>query len=636
MSRIEFARENRWLPRVLRQDRDLALEVVGGADANHDPRIFVVPVGEAHLAVLRDDLSRHLILWSALLPLCHDAGVSGPLDQDAAAALLDPILLAAPEDVDAFLGRAEWDRVRLVAHGADVGLLEGGRVLAAMGAARETADWSRAQEYEADRDRARRGVALSPLDAAILKYTGQYLHRSTIPRRDPGAVDPGLLPEVLEVIGAAERACAGMRIARDPRRGKTGTDKQDWRRMEEAARAAVRGARPDSADDAVNTVGFLICAEAAADARKRPFDADADRSAGARALEFSDDKDAEQTWTPGAPRAAAEAFWEFVAERHGSGNQVFTIEDEALGEGLQLYFYADAVTRITTATPADGEEKAVYRVEYSLVDGLARYLAVVRAFVDGGCAALDGLGSWTTDVDEFEQARRHRDEANRQGTDGGEAGPDAAAPRRYVFRDDTGTEEQASVRRPQEGYVAFSAFFKGRDGGVVTIEDQASGERLVLMPGRKVIARAEGGEGSRTEYLKVDRANAYMPAAMLFFENGFSGLRHFGQWMPRLDDLEASPEARGRARAEAVTTASDAIVEVARIWAASGIVDTSDRFYVFFESDRLEDRRAERAELIELVGFLGLDRVDPPAGAADGEVWVRTDPRLDAEFERWS
>lgn len=631
MSSVEFARENRWLPRVLRQDGELALEVVGGADALHDPRVFTFPVGEAHLAVLRDDLARHLILLSALLPLCHAAGVSGPLDAKAAVGLLDPILLADPDDVDAFLDRAGYDRVQLVAYGADADLLDGGRVFASMGAAREAADWSRAQEYQADRDRARRGVTLSPLDAAILKYTGQYLHGSTIPRRNPQAVDPELLPEVLAVIGAAERACAGMAIARDPRRGRTGTDKQDWHRMEEAARAAVRGAHPGLADDAVHTVSFLICSEAAADARKWPFDAEADRLAAARPLAFSDDKDAEQAWIPGAPRAAAEEFWEFVAERYGSGNQVFTIEDEALGEGVQLFFYADAIARITTVTPEHGETKAVYRVEYSLVDDLGHFRALVRGFAEGGCAALDGLGRWMSGPDELEQARRRRDETARQD----EPAPDAETPR-YVFRDDAGNEEQASVRHPQEGYVAFSAFFRNRNGEVVTIEDRTSGQSLVLMPGRSVIARTEGGEGSRTEYLKVDRANAYMPAAMLFFENGCSGLRHFGQWTPSLEDLEASPEARGRARAAAITTASAAIEEVARIWAASGIVDPSDRFYVFFESESLEEHQAERAELIELIGFLGLDRVDPPAEADDGEVWVRTDPRLDTEFEQWS
>ncbi|MFE7183159.1 hypothetical protein [Streptomyces erythrochromogenes] len=65
-------------------------------------------------------------------------------------------------------------------------------------------------------------------------------------------------------------------------------------------------------------------------------------------------------------------------------------------------------------------------------------------------------------------------------------------------------------------------------------------------------------------------------------------------------------------------------------------MDPSDRYYVFFDSHGADDDRAERAELLELIAFLGIERVDAPAGAAGGEVWTRTDARLDAEFARWS
>ncbi|HEY1176843.1 MAG TPA: DUF6357 family protein, partial [Phytomonospora sp.] len=319
---IVFKRDNGWLPRVLREGEGLRLEVVGGADALHDPRTFSVPIGEEHLAVLRADLARHLILTCALNPLCHAAGIRGPLDVDAAAALLDPILLARPDEVDAFLRRTKWERGQLVAHGADIALLDSGRVVASMRAATETSDWKRAQENDADRRRAQRGVTLSPLDTAILKFTGQYVHGSTIPRRDPKAVDPALLPDVLRVIATAERASDGMSIARDPRRGKHGTDKQDWKRMEAAVDAALRDVRPALADDAVRTVRFLMCSEAASRARKQPFDADAPASA--RVLTVTDDKQVEKTWSPGDGGTAVESFWGFVAERYGTRNEVFT------------------------------------------------------------------------------------------------------------------------------------------------------------------------------------------------------------------------------------------------------------------------------------------------------------------------
>ncbi|NEC93115.1 DUF6357 family protein, partial [Streptomyces sp. SID12501] len=160
MKDIVFTRRSGWIPNVVREDGELKLTLGAGADANHEPRTFTFSIGEAHLAVIRKDLARHLLLWSAVLPLCDAAGTRGRLDENAAVALLDPILLAAPADVDALFQRIRWDRSRLIAHGADIGLLECGQVCAAMRAATETSNGKRPQEYHADRRRAERGAVL--------------------------------------------------------------------------------------------------------------------------------------------------------------------------------------------------------------------------------------------------------------------------------------------------------------------------------------------------------------------------------------------------------------------------------------------------------------------------------------------
>ncbi|PSM42350.1 CchlT [Streptomyces dioscori] len=422
MSDIVFTRMSGWIPNVIREDGELKLTLGAGADANHEPRTFTFPISEAHLAVIQEDLARHLLLWSAVLPLCDAAGTRGRLDENAAAALLDPILLAAPADVDALFRRIPWDRSRLIAHGADIGLLERGRICASMRAATETSNGKRAQEYHADRRRAERGTVLGPLDAAILRYTGQYLHGATVPKRLPDAVDPVLLPEVMRVIATAERACAGMRISRDPRRGHRATDKRDWERMQTTVEAAVRRAHPELVDDAVRTVSFLMCSEAADRARNTPMEEDeetaghrADFGGSARktALSFTDDKGAEKKWQRDSARTAAAEFWEFVGNRSAADNEVFTIEDEERGEGIQLHFYADSIARITTLREGEGEGEGgsdpEYRVEYSLVDGIGGYRKLVSIFVRGGCAALEQHGPWMSDVAEFERARRRRD-----------------------------------------------------------------------------------------------------------------------------------------------------------------------------------------------------------------------------------
>ncbi|MYY12606.1 CchlT [Streptomyces sp. SID4919] len=418
MRDIVFTRQSGWIPQVISEDGELKLMLGAGADANHEPRTFTFPIGEAHLAVIQEDLARHLLLWSAVLPLCDAAGTRGRLDENAAVALLDPILLSAPADVDAFFRSIRWDRGRLVAHGADLGLLKRGQVCSAMRAATETPNGKRAQEYHADRRRAERGTVLGPLDAAVLRYTGQYLHGSTVPKRLPDAVDPALLPRVIGVIATAEQACAGMRISRDPRRGKRATDKRDWDRMAAVVDAAVRRAHPALADDAVRTVSFLMCSEASDRSRNAPMEDDEETSADRadlggstrrRPLSFTDDKGVEKKWLPDGPRTATAEFWEFVGERSAGDNEVFTIEDEEKGEGVQLHFYADSLARITTVREGRGGADPEYRVEYTLVDGIGGYRNLVSVFVRGGCAALERHGSWMSDVDEFERARRRRD-----------------------------------------------------------------------------------------------------------------------------------------------------------------------------------------------------------------------------------
>ncbi|WP_030330278.1 DUF6357 family protein [Streptomyces sp. NRRL B-1381] len=414
MSDIVFTRRSGWIPSVIREGGGFRLSLGAGSDANHEPRTFTFPIGEAHLEVIREDLARHLLLWSAVLPLCDAAGTRGPLDENAAVALLDPVLLGSPADVDAYFRTIRWNRGQLVAHGADTGLLDRGEVCAAMRTATETADTARAQEHHADRRRAERGVVLGPLDAALLKYTGQYLHGATIPKRTPGDVDPALLPEAMRVVATAERACAGLRIGRDPRRGRRATDKRDWQRMEAAVEAAVRRAHPGLADDAVRTVSFLMCSEAANRSRDVPMDdddlADGGSPEGARktALTFTDDRGAEKKWVAAAGGTATAEFWEFVEDRSPAADEVFTIEDEQRGEGIQLHFYADSIARITTAREGGGGEDPAYRVEYSLVDGIGGYRKLVSAFVRGGCAALDRHEPWFSDVADFERARRER------------------------------------------------------------------------------------------------------------------------------------------------------------------------------------------------------------------------------------
>lgn len=395
---------------MVRDDNGLRLEIAAGATANHDPREFSLPIEPAHLEVLRDDLARHLLLWSALVRVCEDAGTSGPLDEAAAVALLDSILLADPAEVDRFLATVRFDLVLLVRHGADVPLLEDGRLVDSLRGATESSDPQRGHAFVANRDRARRGVRLGPLDEAVLRYTGQYLHAATRPQRRPDDVDPTLLPEVLRVVAAAERATAGMRMRRDPRRGRYATRKQDWDAMSSAVEAALSDEHGALVGDATRSIAFLVCSEAAARARSAPVDDGTGVADATAPLSFSDDRGAETMWRPGDPRHAVTAFWEFVAEHAGRSNDVFTLEDEEKGDGIQLHFYAGSAARVTTVEAGRDGADPTYGVEYGLVDDLDGYLALVRGYVAGGFDALGGLVEWLPDAESLERARRRRDE----------------------------------------------------------------------------------------------------------------------------------------------------------------------------------------------------------------------------------
>ncbi|MBO9706496.1 MAG: hypothetical protein J7474_13445 [Arthrobacter sp.] len=259
---VVFSRDP-WMPTAIRAGEVLSLRIVGGANANHDPREFTIPLTEEQLAALEKDLPRHLLLWSAFLPLCYDSGIRGPLNTRAATALLDPILFGTPQEITALFRRIRWDKRQLVARGADIPLLERGKVFDAVQTATQYSDWDRMWEYDADQRRAERGVRLGPLDAALLRYTGRYAQGGKSPDRRPSAVDPALLPQVLEVIAVAEHATAGMPMSPGWGEGERRERKrQEWNRVKEVAQLAVRAAYPELVDDAVETVSFLICSEA--------------------------------------------------------------------------------------------------------------------------------------------------------------------------------------------------------------------------------------------------------------------------------------------------------------------------------------------------------------------------------------
>ncbi|MGC5617160.1 DUF6357 family protein [Georgenia sp. Z1491] len=158
MTEVVFAR-GRWLPDVLREDGRLRLEIIGGADALGDARRFTIPFSEAHVARIREDLPRHVLLRAALLPLCYAAGSMGRMDEPAAVRLLESVLYGDEGEVDAVFETSPGDSTHtLISHGADPVLLDAGKAYAAAQSAVASTSWDLVREYE----ERRRGPLATP------------------------------------------------------------------------------------------------------------------------------------------------------------------------------------------------------------------------------------------------------------------------------------------------------------------------------------------------------------------------------------------------------------------------------------------------------------------------------------------
>jgi hypothetical protein len=100
--------------------------------------------------------------------------------------------------------------------------------------------------------------------------------------------------------------------------------------------------------------------------------------------------------------------------------------------------------------------------------------------------------------------------------------------------------------------------------------------------------------------------------------------------------LTAQDPAPGREPAATEPLDREAVDRFCKIWADCGYNDRWDVHYVLFDSYSIEEAGEAREDLLNLVRTLGLELVDTPPEAETGEVWVRTDPRIDAELGNWS
>lgn len=399
-----------------------------------------------------------------------------------------------------------------------------------------------------------------------------------------------------------------------------------------------------------------------------------------RPLTFSDDKDHEQKWLPGGAQSAFDAFRDFIDRHFDNDNGSFCIEDEENEEALWLMFDVGMICRMKGAQYAHSEFRHVTN------DG--DYSTLPINFIRGGFAALDFKRPWWPDVASFELARlrsefdgsvlrrTHPRELRRRleiltRIDGREPttidgvtrygfGNGGDTVNAWFTADGSGlvaTFDHTSPLDFSDDARAQAALYDGVPADLhVLVRDvpEVGTIRNVPHPDGGTVVAATGIFTLSGPCAMTDGLVSRLREERLAIED--TGVGRLLETFLALEELtpatvgevvdrwSAEDIARGFATAAAGEKEQSATVPLDRqavnrfckIWADSGYNDRWDVHYVLFDGRTLEEAGGVRDELLRLIQTLGLERVDAPSGAAAGEVWVRTDPRMDAELEGWS
>ena len=140
--------------------------------------------------------------------------------------------------------------------------------------------------------------------------------------------------------------------------------------------------------------------------------------------------------------------------------------------------------------------------------------------------------------------------------------------------------------------------------------------------------------------LDKSTVTAYIAASLETCEATTAGgrllaLKRFSAWAAEEDE---QPEDR-LAGLRQPKLDSKTLTAFCKMWASHGhnkYDGDTLTFHVLFDGGSSDDQSANRDELLRIIEALGLELVDTPKNAAEGSVWVRADPRVDLELEKWS
>ncbi|MBM7058760.1 DUF6357 family protein [Streptomyces durocortorensis] len=409
-----------------------------------------------------------------------------------------------------------------------------------------------------------------------------------------------------------------------------------------------------------------------------------------RPLTFSDDEGNEQRWLPGGPRSALDAFGEFLDQRLDGESDCASlrIEDEENEEALVLLLDEEAFCRVKGGRNP--------RTEYRLISSKNDYRNLLVNFVRAGFAALDRFGPWLPETDgpaglararlrvTFDgsvlrathprELRRRLDVLTRVDghepttTDGvthlGFGNGSGDTVNAWLTADGSALvvtfDRTSRLHSPGDAEAdtdAQAALYEGVPEDLLVLVRNASAADTTLHvphPDGGTLVAATGVFHLSGPCAMADGLVTRLQEARLEIEDtgvgrlleGFLTLRDFtpgtvGESAPwwSAEDITrgfAATAASEQGRSATAPLDQGEVDRFCKIWADSGYNDRWDVHYVFFDGRTREQAGDAREELLRLIEALGLDGVDAPPGAATGEMWVRTDPRIDNELGLWS
>ncbi|SDH48368.1 hypothetical protein SAMN05216553_12422 [Lentzea fradiae] len=415
-----------------------------------------------------------------------------------------------------------------------------------------------------------------------------------------------------------------------------------------------------------------------------------------RPLTFSDDKDNEQEWLPGGDQSAENGFLEFVARHQAADNTSFGMMDMAAEEALMFLKDIGAICRVKgwqdgrteyRVVTGSGDHRTLAaefaRGGFTALDPHGPWLPDAETFLQARAAFREQR---VTALRNATQARS-RDEGIRSEFDRSvlrRTHPRELRRRLEILTRVDGREPVTVSGVTHYGYGTgntVNAWFTAEGRGLVLTYDRSS----PLVSTKDTHAHAALYDGVPADLLALVKdvpatdttfniphpdGGTLVAATGIFTFSGpcamadglvtrleEDGLDIEATGVTRLLDhflaaRELTPEVLAEAgarwsqedmakalapdEAEAAPLDREALTRFCKIWADTGYNDRWDVHYVLFDSRTVEEAGAARDDLLELVRTLGLERVDTPPGAATGEVWVRTDPRIDAELGNWA